>query len=192
MTDHTEKEFASIVIRLLRGPMYDEESLWSALLIHKQKVSAYLGKVGLKLNIHEADGFAFVNQPDGAEDEESLPRLIRRMPLTFEVSLLSVILREELEAFDAGNTESRKLFMTKSQLRGRIAIYYKEKTDQTRLYRELDKHINKVKELGFLKELPAKENRESLYEVSRIIKAKIDPAFLEEFKEKMKNYVNTL
>jgi hypothetical protein len=56
--------------------------------------------------------------------------------------------------------------------------------DQTKLYRELDSYLSKAVELSFLRETdPGNAGKqERSFEVRRIIRAKIDIKFLEDFK----------
>jgi len=199
MTDLKEREFAAVVIRLLKGPLYDDEQpLWNQMLDLQKKVDDYLLRINLFLRVHEEDGFAYLSHPEKKkeeEDEENSPRLIRRIPLSFEVSLLCVILREELERFDISNSESNRLFLDMREIRERIRIYFKEKTDETRLSRKLETYIHQVENFGLLKEISAgddKLNQEPRYEVMRIIKARVDPDFLHRFKQKLEEYVDTL
>jgi hypothetical protein len=190
-----DRDFALAVIKLLKGPIYDDEPVWTLLLNRYKDISDYLNRIGLIVNIHESEGFAYAGHPEQEEDDDDIPRLIRRMPLSFEVSLLCVILREELERFDVSDNESRKLFLTMRELRERIKFYFKEKTDETRLIRQLEKYIRQTENLGFLREVSPgdeKTNKEPVFEVMRIIKAKISPDFLAGFKEKMEKYVRTL
>ncbi|MBN2735800.1 MAG: DUF4194 domain-containing protein [Spirochaetales bacterium] len=189
-------DLAALVIKLLRGPVYEEDSDWSLLLVMRNKVTDYLGLIGLEIDLQEAEGFCYLRQMEAQEDspESRIPRLVTRRRITFEATLLCVILREELERFDTSSSESTRLFIRKKEIRERIRIYFKEKTDETSLFRELDKYIHQVESLGFLKQinLTGSQDNEDVYEVRRIIKAKVDPEFLNDFKKRLEIYVNAL
>jgi len=116
-----------------------------------------------------------------------VPRLIRRMPLTYEVTLLLVILREAIEEFDMQNTDSRKLFITNNELKDRIELFFEDKVDKIKLLDRFDTYINNVVDLGFLKEAQVRgfDDKLKTYEVRRIIKAKINSEKLEEIKNKL-------
>ncbi|MBN2532533.1 MAG: DUF4194 domain-containing protein [Spirochaetales bacterium] len=190
-----DRDFATVIIRLLKGPLYEEEPVWNTLISQQKNIADYLSRIGLKVNLHDEDGFAYLSHEEPGEDEEDIPRLIRRIPLSFEVSLLCVILREELERFDVENTESRKLFLTMREIRERITFYFKEKTDETRLIRQLERYIRQVEKLGFLKEVQERNdymNKEPVFEVMRILKARVSPDFITEFKRKMEEYQHDL
>lgn len=188
------RDFATVIIRLLKGPLYEEDSVWNLLIIQQKNIIEYLSRIGLKVNIHDEDGYAYLSHEEPEEGEEDIPRLIRRMPLSFEVSLLCVILREELDRFDVEKSESRKLFLTMREIRERITFYFKEKTDETRLIRQLERYIRQVEKLGFLKEIQGQDermNKEPVFEVMRILKAKVSADFITEFRRKMEEYQNS-
>ncbi|MBN2443447.1 MAG: DUF4194 domain-containing protein [Spirochaetales bacterium] len=192
-----DPEFATVVIKLLKGPLYNEDPDWSTLILIQGKVRDYLGVLGLELNLYDVEGFAFLSQPD-TEESENIPRLISRRRISFEATLLCVILREELDRFELSNSESSKLYIEKNEIRERIRIYFKERTDETRLFNDLNKYINQVENMGFLKKvrtgMQGKNELEDneIYEVRYIIKAKIDLSFLADFKSRMEVYVNAL
>ena len=191
MSETEYKEYAPAIVRLLQGPVYDDDAVWRLLVANGGAVQRYLAQIGVDLVLDEAEGFAYLTQPDASEDEESRPRLVRRMPLSFEVSLLLVILREELDRFDATNADARKLHLAAREIRERIGLYFKEKTDQTRLMRDFDRYIRQVEELGFVRAVrqpDAIAAAETVYEVRRIVKAKVNNELLEGFKKAMEEY----
>jgi hypothetical protein len=189
MNDGEYRELAPAVVRLLQGPVYDEDPVWKLLVANAAGVQRYLAEIGVELVLDESEGFAYLRESDN-EGEEGRPRLLRRMPLSFEVSLLLVILREELDRFDATSADARRLYLSARDLRERIALYFKEKTDQTRLMRELDRYIRQVVELGFLREQSSGgAGGDAVYEVRRIVKAKVNNELLEEFKQAMEAHL---
>ncbi|NJN77043.1 MAG: DUF4194 domain-containing protein [Saprospiraceae bacterium] len=127
-----------------------------------------------------------MSQPDEYEGEK-VPRLVRRMPLSYEITLLLVILREALEEFDVQNTDNRKLFVTNEDLKDRIELFFEDKADKVKLLSRFDTYINSVENLGFIKQVDVRSFDENVktYEVKRIIKAKINNEKLEEIKAKM-------
>jgi hypothetical protein len=179
--------WARAAVALLQGPVYDDEPVWRLLVDHAAAVQRWLAAIGVELVLDEAEGFAYLSQPE-AEEEGGRARLVRRRPLTFETSLLLVILREELERFDAASTDSRRLYLTAAEIRDRIGLYFREKTDQTRLARELDRYMHLVRDLGFLREIGEGSGEEPRYEVRRIVKAKVNAGFLEEFRRVMEEH----
>ncbi len=191
------REYAPAVVRLLQGPVYDEDkAVWKLLVSNAHLVARYFARIGVELVLDEAEGFAYLSQP-GGEEEEGRLRLVRRTPLSFEVSLLLVILREEFEQFDANNADSRNLFLSAKEIRERIGLYFRERADETRLVRELERYVNQVESLGFIREVDtpeavshAAQPLDRVYEIRRIVKAKVNNDFLEEFKKSMESYGN--
>ncbi|GAK57713.1 hypothetical protein U27_04680 [Candidatus Vecturithrix granuli] len=182
-------EYAHVIIKLLQDVLYDEEkTTWSDLLTYQIPVRDYFAKIGLELHLDEREGFAFLKQPEA--EENKLPRLVRRTPLSYEVTLLCVLLREILEEFDVKDIESRKCFVSTKELQEKIEIFFKESPNKVRLLERFDKTIQSVVRLGFLKETE-QENGNSddrRYEVRRIIKAKITHEKLEEIRQKLAAY----
>ena len=103
-----------------------------------------------------------------------------------------MLLREALEQFDVSQNTSSILVLKASEIRGMLSIYFKEKTDQTKLYKELNRYLNQAVDIGFLKNLSEKDpskigdaDPDPAYEVRRIVRAKISTDFLAEFKERL-------
>ena len=137
------------------------------------------------------DGYAFLVQPEDDDDTDvpPLPRLIRKMPLSFEVSLLCILLREEMDSFIAGASESSRLFLSMGDIRDRLQIYFKDSYDQIRLYKELDRYIRQVEKIGLIRQNNKnKESQEPVFEVFPHIKSRVSPEFIEEFKRKLELY----
>ena len=87
------------------------------------------------------------------------------------------------------------LVLKASEIRGMLSIYFKEKTDQTKLYKELNRYLNQAVDIGFLKNLNDKDlsktgdtDTDPAYEVRRIVRAKVSVDFLAEFKERLQNF----
>src|SRR5215208_2511849 len=95
--------YAPAVIKLLQGVIYhDDTAAWNLLLAHQTPIQEYFARIGLVVYVDEADGFAFLRQPELESEEGSriaLPRLIRRDRLSYHVTLLCVLLRERLDQF---------------------------------------------------------------------------------------------
>lgn len=190
--DNKIVEYAHIIIKLLQDVIYDEDkTVWSDLLTYQVPIRDYFAKIGVQVYLDEREGFAFLRQIE--DDDQKLPRLVRRMPLSYEVTLLCAILREVLEEFDVGDMESRKCFITVQELRERIEMFFPEPSNKVRLLEKLDRAIQTTVKLGFLKEI-IPENSESdeiRYEVRRILKAKITNTKLTEIKRELENYVTS-
>lgn len=186
--------FAAVIIKLLQGPVYaDDKNIWRELLGWQSAIQEYFGKIGMELIITEQDGFARVMQPETDEnDDNPLPRLMKKQSLNYEATLLAVMLREGLEEFDV-KSEGTKFYLTQKEIKERIELFYKEQTNKSKLWKDLSKPITSLINIGILKlnreDTVNKDNNQ--YEIKRIIKAFISNDKLEEIKNKLSNYVNT-
>lgn len=187
--------FAAVIIKLLQGPVYaDDKNIWRELLGWQSAIQEYFGKIGMELIINEQDGFARVMQPETDEnDDHPLPRLMKKQSLNYEATLLAVMLREGLEEFDV-KSEGTKFYLTQKEIKERIELFYKEQTNKSKLWKDLSKPITSLINIGILKlnreDTVNKDNNQ--YEIKRIIKAFISNDKLEEIKNKLSNYVNTI
>ncbi len=183
--------FAAAIIRLLQGTVFDEDQkVWNELILYQQPIRDYFRRIGIDLYIDESGGFSYLSQSDGEETDVKIPRLARRMPLTYEVTLLLTILRESLEDFDVKNTEASKCFITHQEIIEKIELLFREKADKVKLLARLESYINQVIHLGFLKEINTREIDADTrrYEIRRVIRAKINNAKLEEIKSKLEDH----
>ena len=86
-----QPELTSLGVPLLKGVLYreDDAAQWAALLQLQARVRDYVAVLALELVVDEAEGYAFVRaQPPAEDSAPKLPRLVRRQPLSFQVSLL--------------------------------------------------------------------------------------------------------
>jgi hypothetical protein len=181
MTSH--EDFTGVELRLLRGPLYHDDTLWKDLLIYMTPISRHLAQIGLVLHIDEEDGFAYVGQKD-TEDAESLPRLVRRRAMNADVSLLCVVLREEWEKDRSSFEGGERCYRSESDLSTILSILFPEQTDETKTENRFAGLYQKGKDLGILRETTRQgDDSERLFEVMPIIKALVTPEFVEEFKQ---------
>ncbi len=189
MTSDALAPYAAVIIKLLQNVLYhDDTAHWDLLLTHLSAVKAYFGKIGIEVYLDEAEGYAYLRQPEPDNDEQMrkpLPRLTRRDKLSYHVTLLCVLLRERLLQFDASGSESDQLVLSHEQLRDLLRPFFKEYSDETRQLRPIDATIVRVVELGFLRRFQRAE--EEQYEVRRVLKAKIDSEKLIEIKQKLQS-----
>ena len=94
-----------LVVPLLKGVVYRaaDPTRWVALGRLQGQVRDYVAVIGLELVMDDAEGYAFLRTPPGADDEadDALPRLVARRRLTYGVSLLLALLRKRLAEADA-------------------------------------------------------------------------------------------
>lgn len=185
--------YAPVLIKLLQGVVYsDDNPYWDQLQSYLTPVREYFGKIGLRVQNYETQGFAYLEQPDPDPDDppaERLPRLVIRHRLSFKATIFYVLLREQLRQFDASD-EIGRLVLSMSELCDLLQPYLPEGNNEVKFRIEVKALVNKtVRETGFLKKLTGDDDN---YEVCPIIKAKIDAEMLERLKQKLEDYADDL
>ncbi len=190
MTATTEPDLSQAVTQLMKGVVYRDthEKAWRHLLALQAQVRDYVAVLGLLVVIDEAEGYAFLRQrpADDPDEANQLPRLIPRRSLSFHVSLLLALLRKKLAEFDAHGGDSR-LMLSREQVTEMIRVFLPPTSNEARLTDQIDAHINKAVEYGFLRQA---KNTEQVYEVRRILKAFVDGQWLADFDEKLAEYAH--
>jgi Domain of unknown function (DUF4194) len=186
-----EPDLPLAVTQLMKGVVYRDthERAWRHLLQLQPQVRDYVAVLGLQVVIDEAEGYAFLRQrPEDDDTAEKLPRLIPRRSLSFHVSLLLALLRKKLAEFDAQGGDTR-LMITREQITEMVRVFMPPTSNEARLTDQIDAHINKAVELGFLRQA---KNTEQVYEVRRILKAFVDAQWLADFDERLAAYATQL
>lgn len=184
-------DLSVLLIVLLKGVVYQEgdAGLWNSLLNLQSRVRDYVAVLGLELVLDEAEGYAFLRAPQDADDEggAKLPRLVARRPLTFPVSLLLALLRKKLAEFDASGGDTR-LVLSRDQLVELVRVFLPESGNEAKLIDQIETHLNKIVELGFLRKLKTGAGQPAAFEVRRIIKAFVDAQWLHDFDTRLSAY----
>lgn len=178
------------VTHLFKGVVYQDthERAWRCLLQVQAQARDYVRVLGLTVVIDEAEGYAFLrSMPDSQDGESPVPRLVPRRALSFHVSLLLALLRKKLAEFDAKNADTR-LVLTRDQIVELVRLFQPESSNDARLVDQIEAHINKVVDLGFLR----KVRDTDAYEVRRILKAFVDGQWLAEFDQRLAEYARQL
>lgn len=184
-------DLSLLAITLLKGVIYREgnEWLWGALLELQARVRDYMAVLSLELVLDEAEGYAFLKsrtEPAGDEEPPRLPRLVARRPLSFPVSLLLALLRKKLAEFDAGGGDTR-LVLTRDEIVELMRVFLPESSNEARLIDQIETHINKVVDLGFLRRLKTAGGPAG-FEVRRILKAFVDAQWLADLDARLGAY----
>jgi hypothetical protein len=184
----SNNDLSVVVVSLLRGVLYQEEKaeVWNALLNLQAAVRDYVAVLGLELILDEAEGYAFLQSRPEEEQkiEPAIPRLVRRQPLSFPVSLLLALLRKKLAEFDATGGETR-LILSRNDIAELIRVFLPAGSNEAKLIDQVDTHLNKVVKLGFLRPL---HGQKQMFEVRRILKAFVDAQWLTEFDQRLAVY----
>jgi hypothetical protein len=186
----------TLVITLLKGVIYQEidAQLWSAVLKLQARVRDYVAIMGLELILDESEGYCFLRskqQDTLSEEDLAIPRLMARRQLSFPVSLLLALLRKRLAEFDARGGDTR-LVLTLEEIVELIRVFFPSGSNDAKLINQVETHINKIIELGFLKKMKSQSVGDDRFEVRRILKAFVDAQWLSELDAKLQQYQNHL
>lgn len=185
-----EHAIASAIIQLMRGVVYREqdETTWSALDRQAAAVRDHFAEIGVDVVVDDTEGYAYLQSRADADGEEPLPRLVNRRTLTYNVSLLLVLLRKRLVEFETAGTEG-KLVLTRDQIVDMLRLFLADSTNEARVIDQVDTTIRKSAELGFLRAL---RGRTDQWEVRRILKAYVDAQTLSDFAGKLSEYAGAM
>jgi hypothetical protein len=185
---------SGVVVPLLKGVIYQENDAgqWQSLLRLQPAVRDYVAVLGLELAVDEAEGYAFLrSRAQDEEDAAPLPRLVARRPLSFPVSLLLALLRKKLAESDASGGDTR-LVLSRDDIVELLRVFLPDSSNEARVVDQVDAHINKIVELGFLRRLKtgagSTAGSDASYEVRRILKAFVDAQWLSGFNERLADY----
>lgn len=196
-TDPSPPDLSLVVIHLLKGVLYQQSDtqLWSHLLRLQARVREYLQVIGLELVLDEAEGYAFLRSRSDDEDADGdnggkpSPRLIARRRLSYPVSLMLALLRKRMAESDSSGGSTR-LVLTRGEIASLMRVFLAESSNEARMLDQIETHIGKVAELGFVRRLKAtSHNEEPSFEVMRILKAFVDAQWLAEFDVRLAEYV---
>lgn len=183
--------YGRIVVRLLKGPVEaTDTNAWEDILNYQSEINKYLMNIGIELIVKRDEGFAYIKQI--VDDEDRTTGLIPRQQLGFEISVILIILRQMLEEFDSNMDElyATERFVSADELKERIEIFLPERFNRVKLLSEIDAYINRIVSLGYLKLI--KRDNVNTYQIHRIIKEKVTLDKLQEFKDKLQEYVESV
>lgn len=182
--------WARVLAALRIRPLYDHQPVWDELLRYRVELALHLASEGLELLVDSREGFACLKQNPLDETGRTVG-LIQRRALSYELSLVCILLREWLEEFDVSASESRQLYITHTQLQSRMQLMFPERHNYMKLLRELDRLIKQTVDLGFLEPI-RREGQEEHFQVMRIIKARVSYQELEAFHIQQEAYAQSL
>lgn len=183
--------YGRTVVRLLKGPVEaTDTNAWEDILNYQSEINKYLMNIGIELIVKRDEGFAYIKQI--VDDEDRTTGLIPRQQLGFEISVILIILRQMLEEFDSNMDElyATERFVSADELKERIEIFLPERFNRVKLLSEIDTYINRIVALGYLKLI--KRDNVNTYQIHRIIKEKVTLDKLQEFKDKLQEYVESV
>ncbi|MEQ1829342.1 MAG: DUF4194 domain-containing protein, partial [Pirellula sp.] len=170
-----------VAVRLLQGVVYHDDNLelWEQLLENVSPLSEYFAKLGLLLVVDEPDAMAYLRQLDEEEipqDYPPVPRLFRRTPLSYDATLLCVLLRDELRQYEEEDVQNERCVIAQGDLLSLWEAFFPDQPDSVRLNRTLTAALRKMEELKFVRQF---EKEPPSWEIRRIIKARLPLSDLE-------------
>jgi len=177
MDGDRKNELSQVLIGLLKGVVYQDQNpqLWHETSVRQGAARDFLQLLGLELVIDEAEGYAYVRQVEAtADDDDPVRRLIPRRQLSYPVSLLLVLLRKRLVQHDAQGGDTR-LVLSRQQIVDLMRTFVATGPNEARSEDQIERHVSKVEELGFLRRM---NEDEGTYEVRRILRAFVNADWL--------------
>ena len=191
LRSNTPEPYAPALIRLLQGVVYsDDRDIWELIMRYQSAIHTHFGQMGVLLYLDESNGFAYLTQPDSEDGDvaTTLPRLTRRRELTYSTTLVLVLLREALNQFDSNVSDNRYLTIAHEDLIRLISPFYVVREDERSLNRQMEKDINQVVDLGFLKKYEL--NGQINYNVRPILKARVNSDELARLKNLLEQHAH--
>ncbi|GGZ35791.1 hypothetical protein GCM10007049_31310 [Echinicola pacifica] len=186
--------YAKSAVKLLQGPVFeDQENIWNEVLQYQVEIAQYFEKIALEVIVDKRDGYAYLKQIE-LDESGSTIGLVRRIPLTYDLTLVCVLLREWLLEFELSDLETVNLYITAKEFRERMEMFFKEKTNDLKFIKELNRHLDQCVDMGFLKLVhkDATSPDEHKYEVKRILKARITTDELSKFKQQLEDELKSV
>lgn len=181
--------YTTVFIKLLKGPVdYTDKSTWGKLIQYKAELPKFLDQMGLRLILDEDDGYAYLKQMSQEDDENAGAWIIRRA-LTYEESIMLILLREMMAEFETSESVSRELIKKRREIKEYAELFFKENASRVKFSKEIDRLIDKSEEYGFLFLVEDHEIwDEQRFKIKKIIKAKIDSEELESFTTQLNHH----
>lgn len=185
------KPYSKAVVKLLRQPIESTMSLWNDVLNYQVEIQDYLTVIGLELVVKKEDGFAYLKEVE--DSEGNTLGIISKRKIGFEASIIIVVLRQTLEEFDQNPNQFdvNEKFISFQEIKDEIELFLPETYNKVKLMKDLEINIRRIVELGYLREI-SRDDFDTTYQIHRIIKEKISLDQLQEFKNKLENYVESL
>ena len=147
------------------------------------KVRDYLQVLGLTLTLDMDEGYAYVAQDDDDDSESEIPKLIAKRPLSYEASLMAVLLRKRLAEADR-ESGSSKVIVEREQIHNMMQTWLGNQNNEAKQKDQVEALINQMLKLGLLRKM----KEDNHFEISRIIKAFVDAQWLISLDEKLAAY----
>src|SRR5580700_8942693 len=110
-----------------------------------------------RLIVDEGEGFAFLRQLEDSDLEnvrgyDQLPKLFRKKRLSYDATLLCVLLREELRRFEEEEVENARCAVLTGELFEKWKTFFPEAHDEMKSRRAMNAAMTTLEELKFIRE----------------------------------------
>jgi Domain of unknown function (DUF4194) len=174
------REWSVAAVRLLQGVVYkDDGPVWGIICSNRSRLDEYFARIGLALVVDEAEGFAFPRQFEEEELEDgydAIPKLFRKSRLSYDATLLCVLLRDELRRFEEEDFDNQRCVVKTSDLFELWKAFFSISSDEVKLTKGLRAAIGDLEELKFVRRFSDEPEE---WEIRRILKARMPVAKLE-------------
>lgn len=187
MSEYGIKPYSKAVVKLLKGVVENNDTIWSDILTYQTEIQDYISLMGLELILKKDEGFAFIKQR--TIDDAKTVNLVSRRQYGFELSVMLVVLRQMLEDFDSNPTLSQATdkYVTAFEIKEETEMFLPSTYNKAKFEKELDNNIERLVDFGFL--IASKSNDgETRYKIHRIIKEKVTLDDLLDFKKQLNDY----
>lgn len=174
---------------LLQGPVFEHDAeRWRRVLQDQSTINGYFSQIGLRLIVDVVEGYAYLEQlpPEEAQD---MPRLMRRRQLSLGATLYGLFLRQELDRMLKEDPSVARVRLTLRQIRELVAEFFPATNNESQDRRVAQGHIADLVELGFLRKVTDGEDGEPAYELTRLLRAKFNPAAAQELLDRIRQYL---
>lgn len=150
MSEYGIKSYSKAVIKLLKGVVENNDTVWSDIITYQTDIQNYISVMGLELIVKKDEGFAFIKQM--TLDDNKTINLVTRRQYGFEISVMLVVLRQMLEDFDSNPTESQAIdkYVTAMEIKEETEMFLPTSYNKAKFEKELDNNIQRIVDFGFL------------------------------------------
>ena len=187
MSEYGIKPYSKAVVKLLKGVVENNDTIWSDILTYQTEIQDYLSLMGLELILKKDEGFAFIKQR--TNDDAKTVNLVSRRQYGFELSVMLVVLRQMLEDVDSNPTLSQATdkYVKAFEIKEETEMFLPSTYNKAKFEKELDNNIERIVDFGFLV-APKSNDGETRYKIHRIIKEKVTLDDLLDFKKQLNDY----
>lgn len=190
MNPPSVEPYAPVLLKLLQSVLsHHDTSTWELLMRYRTSIEEYFARIGLRLILNEESGYAYLEQPREDEDgrPNKLPRLTRQRSLTFEQTLLAVLLRERLDEHDQQFDGDENLILSIQDIYEMMRAFLTEASDERRTVDQVGRYIRQLIKLGLLRQVRKGEDK---FLVERVIESRITSDVLNELKQKLMQHAS--